>query len=420
MTRPERLALSAALLGGLGCSDPASSPLPQPPPGPSPSARTAPPASVASTSSPPPAPSASSTPTFALASLQQTAPPAGPAPAWGPPIEVTLDDLGRGQPTALTLPAGRAALRLSPSLDDDTRCYRLDQLTLGAADWLSTSPDCLACGLPLTSRPTEGFWLVPGGSAATAVTASFSLRDCLTGDERFASTLTQQGHPLRWQVRSSPPLPTEATLEVRVALAAGVAVLGGADGGVALWAALLDRLRAYFLDAGVRLVVSRFAELPAPPQDRVVSRAGDEQELARWASLAAESLGEGAGEQYLPVVVVPCLVRDDLLSGTEVRVSGFTPRIPGGARLAGRAEAVYLAGTCTPDDEPPEVTRLARVLAHEMGHYLGLFHSDAPAGQPLAVAGKTDLMDSNVVYLTEPLTWSPRQLEALRLHPLLR
>ncbi len=414
MGRRERLAAAAAVAWGLGCgaapADPAGAAAPAA------SSALAPPASSAP--APPPGP-----PAFALSSLEESAPAAGPAPAWGEPVDVPLDAAGDGQPVALTLPAGRAALRLSPTpaLDDDTRCYRLDQVTLGDLDWLPAAPGCLACGLALPSRPTEGFWALPGAETARTATVRFSLLDCLTGDRRSAAKLAQLGSPLRWQALAPPPLPALATLEVRIGLARGVAVLGGADGGRALWAETLAGVRAYFADAAVRVVVSRLAELPAPDEDTpVTSQDGDEQQLARWASVAAAALGPGAGQAYLPVVVVPCLVRDDLLSGKEFPVSGFTPRIPGGARADGRAEAVFVAGTCTPDDDPPAAPRLARVMAHELGHYLGLHHSDAPAGQPLSEPGKSDLMDSNIVYLQEALAWSPRQREALRLHPLLR
>lgn len=75
----------------------------------------------------------------------------------------------------------------------------------------------------------------------------------------------------------------------------------------------------------------------------------------------------------IDVVIGPCIERENAF-GTQ-RLAGLTPRIPGGAGLA---DAVFVARrTCGfRDQESDDLEEIARLVAHELGHYLGLHHPE--------------------------------------------
>lgn len=78
-------------------------------------------------------------------------------------------------------------------------------------------------------------------------------------------------------------------------------------------------------------------------------------------------------EGIIDVVIGPCLQQQ---TGFGLhRVTGITPRIPGGA---GPADAVFIAKAhCDFADALPfSAEELARLTAHELGHYLGLAHTE--------------------------------------------
>ncbi|MCL1091096.1 hypothetical protein L2744_16100 [Shewanella profunda] len=75
----------------------------------------------------------------------------------------------------------------------------------------------------------------------------------------------------------------------------------------------------------------------------------------------------------IDVIIGPCLLQQT--SFGQQRLAGLTPRIPGGA---GPADAVFIARTnCDFEHSSPgSETAIARLAAHEIGHYLGLAHPE--------------------------------------------
>jgi hypothetical protein len=128
---------------------------------------------------------------------------------------------------------------------------------------------------------------------------------------------------------------------------------------------------------------------------------------------------------WVPVVFAGCIRVVDSLEQTTSEPDALTPGIPDGFPPPGRAQGIFLKGqSCRPRtttasgaiDWPPSL--LAKLLAHELGHYLGLYHS-VEADGTLDQLADTD--ETNLMYYS-PLTvpaamFSPSQFQVMRRHP---
>lgn len=117
----------------------------------------------------------------------------------------------------------------------------------------------------------------------------------------------------------------------------------------------------------------------------------------------------------IDVVIGPCLQQQSAF-GLH-RVAGITPRIPGGA---GPADAVFIARThCDFADALPfSAEELARLTAHEIGHYLGLEHTEEQNGREDDLPGTTNRNLMHRIPLTATATGlTTEQRERILAHP---
>lgn len=336
-----------------------------------------------------------------------------PAPTWSAPTRLTFGDDGL---TAAVTPGGAW---LSLTLNDPTRCAQVES---AVADGRTLVPAgargifCTDCAHRVMGLVGGGLWSFDPG----AVTLRFGVRDCATWVPiRGAAPL---GASLRV---STPALDDPAQAAV---LRVNVAAFGD------LWLrdvtavdALLAEASSELAGASISLQRSEFCAISSPAERLEITDSGH-AEVARWTSLArarCPALRSDPARPRLTLLVAPCVRTRDSVRGESRAVDGYTTHIPGGALSEETPDAVLLSAGC--GATLPVVhgvpLGLGRVLAHEVGHFLGLFHtSEAEGARDLDAFDDTDernLMNA-VPLRPEARGLSRAQVAVARRHPWLR
>lgn len=334
--------------------------------------------------------------------VDQSGQPAEPR-AWLPLGTRVSGEKGETASWSLAMPPGDdvLALRLTTVPLDTGLCMVPSLLAHDSVLWLDDTELGSQDDPPLVARPSQadGLWVwpVPGGSVDTprSLTVVARVSDCATRlpvDADEGVSLTLQG--ATWVA----PAP-ERLLSLPLAFVD--ASSQGSDGD--LFAEALAVAGEIFAGARVQVHLVESHALPASapvlygPQD-----------LSPLASLLPPDL------QWPALVLTPCLHSSDPIYGTESEPMGFTPRIPGGLAPAGVADGIFLrVETCGISNGPlwagPQ--GMGRVLAHELGHFLGLFHASESEEEGTIMEAEPLAVDPGFL--------SPEQIVRLRVHPLL-
>jgi len=336
---------------------------------------------------------------------------------------VAMGEDGRSDVFTVTLPEGHGVLGVlvepnTPGERSDL-CFQLEEVTTAAgATWVprASGPSewgqtCGDCTQRVFLSYGAGLYVFPNGAeplaAGEEVSGRVALRDCLSWlpvSEAVDGPLPE-AVSVSW---ASWPEPVEAE---PLALHVHLIVASDALASDALREAAVDRARELLALADVSMTVTG--------ETRVADPGELEVSVADPASLVdvLDQVDVTPGE--VPVVLTPCVSVSNEVFGEMAQPNGFTFRIPGGYGGARAADAVFLRGASCSDPAAAywsSAEAMGTVMAHELGHFLGLYHS--PDHLPDTDGGGT-LMDADPLAVDKP-SFTASQRRVLRRHPLLR
>jgi hypothetical protein len=315
------------------------------------------------------------------------------------------------------------------ALDDPRACVQVGWAAPGdgGSAWIPEGefgPFCPDCAQRTAALVGGGLFALPSDASRPTAGVDFAL------EQRACDTLhrlPEDGAPVTARVsvseRPSPPPGERGLLRVDVAVFGADWLAGGARSAAASrW---VQQVEGFLADAGLRIDLHAVCTLPAVADATIVA-AGDTSAvfpLVAAARAACHGLEPSEADPRVTILHVPCLRFHDPVLRVTSDIAGYVTHLPGGFAPPAVADAVLVGGACALDPAHADgvPVGLARDVAHELGHYLGLFHSVELDGATDNLADTTgdDLMNA-LPALATSRGLSPSQVAIVRGHPSVR
>lgn len=290
------------------------------------------------------------------------------------------------------VPAFALKVRLTPA--DNQSCVQLNELLVDdERAWIppTTSAEfgdyCQSCPQRAAVGIGGGLFVFPNDGLPHEPTATLRLRVGLRDCRTLAPRPTSHPPAADLQVRPLPLPISNREHQLNIVLASTLGSTWSVERADTWWTDAQDTLKRILGQAQLIPLMRYAGELPATPPPLVYA-ADNVDPLLRIAEQARSTWPQETAQAVL-VLLLPCLQRASLGRIAPQRPRAWTSHIPGDTQR----DAVFIALQHCPAgplrQEAASGEAFGSLLAHELGHFLGLYHVEEADGRKDHLADTT-------------------------------